>query len=153
MHFEPDVIRRIDRTALRDNDYFSSLLEQAWGQQMLGMHDMERIRYECLALLAEKTRHFTAGDSSSIPTDTAKELLRSMYFTIGLCLKDYSNFVLILHYLFHKEYSNYKKDMLPLLVYPLLLDLLLLYSHHLYTYDQYKHLLNIFQLLIVLSYL
>ena len=91
MHFEPDVIRRIDRTALRENDYFSSLLEQAWGQQMLGMHDMERIRYECLALLAEKTRHFTAGDSSSIPTDTAKELLRSMYFTIGLCLKDYSN--------------------------------------------------------------
>ncbi len=81
----------IDRALLREDNYFLSLLEQAYNKELLSDKDIERIQYECLALLAEKTERYNSGDSSSIQIEKAKEILNSVLYTIGICLKSFPN--------------------------------------------------------------
>lgn len=85
-----DKIHLIEREQLCENNYFQSLLEQACNKGLLGEREIERIQYECLALLAEKTERYNAGDSSSIPIEKAREIMNSIFFTISLSLKDCS---------------------------------------------------------------
>jgi hypothetical protein len=46
------------------------------------------IQERLFSLLARQTGRFTMGDSSSVRTETAEALLRSVCFTLGVCLKD-----------------------------------------------------------------
>lgn len=91
MNNELDKIHLIDRASLCEDNYFQSLLELALMKGVLKTSDIERIQYECLNLLAEKTERYNAGDSSSIQIEKAKELMNSIFFTISLCLKSYLN--------------------------------------------------------------
>jgi hypothetical protein len=86
-----DKIRIIDEARLSGEDYFQSLLEQAQSKGLLSDNDIERLQYECLALLADKTERFNSGDSSSIRVEKAQSIMTSNLFTIGLWLKTYPN--------------------------------------------------------------
>lgn len=84
-----DVRHILDRAQLSEENYFQSLIEQASIKRLLTEHDIERIQYECLNLLADKTEQYNSGDSSSIRVEKAQEIMNSIFFTIGLCLKTY----------------------------------------------------------------
>jgi hypothetical protein len=83
--------RVIKRELLREEDYLQSLLEQAHEKGLLAESELERLQYECLALLAYKTERFNAGDSSSIRVEKAQSIMESIFFTIGLWLKTFPN--------------------------------------------------------------
>ena len=86
-----DKIYVIDRAQLSEEFYFQSLLEQAYGKGILNDNDIERLQYECLTLLAEKTERYNSGDSSSIRVEKAQSIMTSNLFTIGFWLKAYPN--------------------------------------------------------------
>jgi hypothetical protein len=69
--------------------YFQSLLEEAYSLCLLSDGDIERIQYECLELLANKTERYNGMDSSSIRVEVAQNIMTSNLFTIGLWLKTY----------------------------------------------------------------
>ena len=86
-----DKIRIIDRAQLNEEYYFQSLLEQAHNKGILSDNDIERMQYECLALLAYKTERYNSGDSSSIRVEKAQDIMTSILFTLGLWLKTCPN--------------------------------------------------------------
>ena len=55
---------------------------------ILSREEAEIIRRKLWQLLAKRTAAYTAGDSSSVPVETARELLASLCFTLGLYLKE-----------------------------------------------------------------
>lgn len=81
----------IDSSELSGELYFQSLLEQAHCKGLLGDSDIERLQYECLTLLANKTECYNSGDSSSIQIEKAQSIMSSILFTIGVWLKTYAN--------------------------------------------------------------
>ncbi|MDR0294296.1 MAG: DUF6179 domain-containing protein [Oscillospiraceae bacterium] len=83
-----DKIRVIDKTQLNGETYFQSLLEQAYSKGLVGDSEIERLQYDCLTLLAEKTNRYNSGDSS-IQVEKAQSIMTSNLFTIGLWLKTY----------------------------------------------------------------
>ena len=84
-------ISKIKREVLSSEHYFQSLLEQAYMSEMLSDIQLEKIQFDCLALLAKKTEEYNSGDSSSIRIEAAQNLLASIMFTIGVWLKTYPN--------------------------------------------------------------
>lgn len=86
-----DKISRIDRSKLSGEYYFQSLLEQAYHCGLLLDSDLERIQFDCLSILAKQTESYNSGDSSSIRIETAQNILVSVMYTIGMCLKTYTN--------------------------------------------------------------
>lgn len=53
----------------------------------LSQEDMEEFQLKLWKLLGERTRRYTMGESTSVPIETAGELLRSACFTIGVYVK------------------------------------------------------------------
>lgn len=86
----PEIIHVLDRTKLRSELYFQSLIEEAHAKGLLSSEETERLQYECLALLAYKAERYNAGNSSSIRAEKAQEIMSSILFTLGLQLKVYS---------------------------------------------------------------
>lgn len=84
-----EKISKIKCEALKGEHYFQSLLEQAYITQLLSEAELEKIQFDCLALLAKKTEQFNGGDSSSIRIEKALDILASIMFTIGISLKAY----------------------------------------------------------------
>lgn len=85
----PEYRRKISRYSLSESDYFVSLMNAAIKADMLTADQELDIKRECGELLAFKAGQFTDGQSSSLPTEAAKEILSSVYFVIGLGLKAY----------------------------------------------------------------
>lgn len=79
----------LEADKLDSEHYFLSLIEQAANKKLLNAEDIERIQYECLALLAYKTERYNAGDSTSIRIEKAQELMASILFTLGVQLKSF----------------------------------------------------------------
>lgn len=86
-----EKISKIKRETLSDEHYFQSLLEKAYISQLLSEVELEKIQFDCLALLAKKSERFNGGDSSSIRIEKAQDILASIMFTIGVALKAYPN--------------------------------------------------------------
>lgn len=72
---------QIDAAALAADNYFLSLLAAGAKQGILTDAD--------LALLAAQTATYTGGESSSVRTETAQALLDSVFYTLGVALKDF----------------------------------------------------------------
>jgi len=81
----------INKESLDGEFYFQSLLEQAQAKGLLTDGDIERLQYDCLALLARRVERFNAGDSSSIRMEAAQSIMASNLFTIGIWLKTFQN--------------------------------------------------------------
>lgn len=72
-----------------ETNYFISLMNNAIAEDMITADQELAVKRECGELLAFKARQYTEGQSSSIPTETAQELLNSVYYILGLGLKSY----------------------------------------------------------------
>lgn len=70
-----------------NGNYLALVSEQAVLDGILTEEDVRQIKSRLWHLLAERTQRYTMGDSTSVPVETAGELLRSVCFTIALHLK------------------------------------------------------------------
>ena len=77
----------IDPLALRQRDYFATLLAEAQRCGLLSDRDLSRLQGESLALLAERADAWSRGQSTSLPAERAQHLLESVLYTVSLELK------------------------------------------------------------------
>lgn len=77
--------RGIDPARLDGNRYLESLVEQGAAAGLFSPEDKERLQNQTLGLLARQARKYTGGDTS-LPRETAAELLKSALYTAGLAL-------------------------------------------------------------------
>lgn len=82
-----DRARRIDPLQLNGQAYFLSLMAQARSCALLSDGDCARLEAEALALLARKAQAYVGGESTSVRAKTARALLESVHYTIGIALK------------------------------------------------------------------
>lgn len=84
----PDSMRKIRRYELDERRYLESLLEAALTMEMVGSAFIEKVRFSLLDLLALKCRKYNGIDSSSVRTEVAEDIMKSIVFTVGIWLKD-----------------------------------------------------------------
>lgn len=84
-----DVRHWVAAELLNPKYYFQSLIEQAMSCGLLTDMDMSKIQMELLMILAEQTDKWSRGESSSIPTEKAQDIMASVMFVIGIQLKSY----------------------------------------------------------------
>ena len=77
----------IDPLALRQRDYFATLLAEAQRCGLLSDRDLSRLQGESLALLTERADAWSRGQSTSLPAERAQHLLESVLYTVSLELK------------------------------------------------------------------
>lgn len=77
----------IDSAELDGGRYAHSLLSVAQERGLLSASGGERIQADLLALLAAQAERYTQGESTSVSTQTAGELLESILYTIGAGIK------------------------------------------------------------------
>lgn len=70
------------------DQYFEAVLREIVAQNLLEPEYLANIQEELQALIAEQTIKYTSGESSSIRIETAQQLLRSIYYCLGIRLKD-----------------------------------------------------------------
>ncbi len=68
-------------------DYLLSLLQAAVSFGAVSDSGLESIQVQLFTLLAEQTRRYTGGASSSVRTETAQHLMQSLCYTISVYLK------------------------------------------------------------------
>ena len=78
----------IEKSHLKEDEYFVSLLQEAYKIEALDESEIENIQMACLHLLEAKSKKYTSGDSS-IPVDDAEKIFNSNIYTIGLYLKSF----------------------------------------------------------------
>lgn len=83
-------ISMVDKSKLSGEHYFESLIEEGYKTGLLNDQDIERIQLMCLELIAEKTKRYTSGDSSSVRVEVAENIMRSNFYTVGIFLKSFS---------------------------------------------------------------
>lgn len=77
----------IDSSSLSSEEYFTSLLREAYNKGLLSDYDVEKLQLECISFLGYKCERYSSGDSSSIRVEKAESIMSSNLYTIGLYLK------------------------------------------------------------------
>lgn len=77
----------INKELINPKLYFQSLVEQAIFFNLLSDTDLTRIQTELVLILAEQSDKWSKGESSSIPTEKAQEIMASILFIMGIFLK------------------------------------------------------------------
>lgn len=83
-----DSLRKISRDELDERNYLESLIETALTKGMVDYSFVEKVRFSLLDLLALKCRKYNGIDSSSVRTEVAEDMMKSIMFTVGIWLKD-----------------------------------------------------------------
>lgn len=68
-------------------NYLSLIAEGGLQDGILTREEIRSVQTRLWILLGNRTERFTMGDSSSVPIETAEELLKSICFSIGMYLK------------------------------------------------------------------
>lgn len=84
-----DMLHPIKEELLSQKYYFQSLVEQAHYCGLLSDRELSAIQKDLLLILAKQTEQWTLGESSSIPTEKAQDIMTSVLFVIGIQLKSY----------------------------------------------------------------
>lgn len=84
-----DTLHPIRAELLSPKYYFQSLIEQAHYCGLLSERELSAIQTDLLLILAEQTDKWSRGESSSIPTEKARDIMASILFVIGIHLKSY----------------------------------------------------------------
>ena len=82
---------RIEPEKLSPKSYFESLIQEALYAGLLETESLAPLQMQIIEILTAQTRSFTCGESSSVRVETAQTILESIYYTIGLHLKSFSN--------------------------------------------------------------
>lgn len=85
----PDILHKISEESIHPKYYFQSLIEQFASCGLLTDRDISAMQLELMTLLAEQTDQWSHGESSSIPTEKAQDLMASVMFVLGVQLKTY----------------------------------------------------------------
>lgn len=88
---EIEVISKIKREKLDEKNYFNSLIESAYEEQMLSEDDIVNIQIQILQLLDEIVYKYNGLDSSSIRKEILEDISNSNNYTIGVYLKTFRN--------------------------------------------------------------
>lgn len=88
---EIEVISKIKREKLDERNYFNSLIEEAYYNEMLTNEDRVSLRMQILQLLDEKIYRYTGNDSSSIRKEAMEEISDSNNYIISIYLKTFRN--------------------------------------------------------------
>ena len=86
-----ETISKIKREKLDERNYFKTLIEDAYENQMITENDIVNLQMQSLQLLDEKIYKYNGGDSSSIRKEFAKEISDSNNYTISIYLKTFNN--------------------------------------------------------------
>ena len=85
----PDILHKISAESIHPKYYFQSLIEQSASCGLLTDRNISAMQLELMTLLAEQTDQWSHGESSSIPTEKAQEMMASVMFVLGVQLKTY----------------------------------------------------------------
>lgn len=84
-----DILHPIKAELLNPKYYFQSLMEQVRYCGLLSDKEVSVIQTDLLLILAEQTDKWSRGESSSVPTEKAQDIISSILFVIGIQLKSY----------------------------------------------------------------
>ncbi|MBK1811942.1 hypothetical protein JHL18_15075 [Clostridium sp. YIM B02505] len=68
--------------------YFQSLLQIAHSNNLLSIRELEIIQLQMFELLTEIVTYYTRDESSSVREEVAEQIILSLCYTLGLCLKE-----------------------------------------------------------------
>ena len=71
---EIEVMSKIKKEKLDERNYFKTLIEAAYEEQMLTENDIENLQIQVLQLLDEKVYKYNGSDSSSIRKETLEAI-------------------------------------------------------------------------------
>ena len=88
---EIEIISKIKREKLDERNYFKTLIEAAYEEQMLTDDDIVNLQIQVLQLLDKKVYKYNGLDSSSIRKEILEEISNSNIYTISIYLKTFRN--------------------------------------------------------------
>ena len=86
-----EIASKIKRENLDERNYFRTLIEEAYFNQMLTDDNMAALRMQILQLLDERVYKYNGNESSSIRREFAEYILDSNNYTISIYLKTFKN--------------------------------------------------------------
>lgn len=86
-----DIISIIKRENLDNKNYFKTLIEEAYSNQILTDDDILNLQMQVLQLLDEIVYKYNGNDSSSIRKEILEDIQNSNIYTIGIYLKTFKN--------------------------------------------------------------
>ncbi|GKU24151.1 hypothetical protein CFOLD11_09770 [Clostridium folliculivorans] len=69
--------------------YFQSLLQIAHSNNLLSIRELEIIQLQIFELLTEIIGYYTRDESSSVREEVAEQIILSLCYTLGMCLKEH----------------------------------------------------------------
>lgn len=88
---EIEIISKIKREKLDERNYFNSLIEAAYEEQMLTEEDIVNLQIQVLQLLDERVYKYNGVESSSVRKEIIEEISNSNNYTISIYLKTFRN--------------------------------------------------------------
>lgn len=101
-----DAEKYFERAKLRNGDYFSDFINEAYNAGLIGESDAERIEFSISELLKGRIEAFTRGESSSIGSNLAKKLAKSAVFVLGIALKNFGSRLAALDFLLNTPFGD-----------------------------------------------
>lgn len=88
-HTHGELLRQspLDSRSIDYGQFTVTLMQEAARKGLLGAGDVVRIQRQLLDLLSEQIQKFTRGESSSIPAETADELMDGIGYCIDIALQ------------------------------------------------------------------
>lgn len=88
---EIEIISKIKREKLDERNYFNSLIEKAYEEQMLTEDDIANLQMQVLQLLDERVYKYNGEENSSVRKEVVEEISNSNNYTISIYLKTFRN--------------------------------------------------------------
>lgn len=88
---EIKIVSKIKRKSLDERNYFKSLIEKAYNNQMLTDNDIVNLKIQLLQILDERIYKYNGNESSSIRKDIMEDISNSNIYTISIYLKTFRN--------------------------------------------------------------
>ena len=86
-----DTRHTLDERKLHSRYYTASLIREAADCHILSADEVARLQSDLVLLLSNQWDRRSHGESSSVPVETAQEMMTSLLFIISLALKLYSS--------------------------------------------------------------
>jgi hypothetical protein len=75
---------------LSDEHYLQSLLQVLYSRELLSIKELENLQNQLFSILTEMLGYYTRNESYSVRVEVADKIMLSIYYTIGLFLKNNS---------------------------------------------------------------
>ena len=86
-----DLANKVDRSRLKEDDYFRTLVDEGTKAGILSEFDVEYIQVSLLEVLSEVCMSVTEKGNSSMRTEAAEEIAKSVIYTFSVAMKEYES--------------------------------------------------------------